>query len=163
GEMEPARADLEKSLKIEASGQAAGVLADLLLLTDSTGWTALTPTEMKSEGGATLKLLPDGSILVSGTNPDRDAYTITSPTSLQHIRAIRPEALPDSSLPANGPGRHPSGNFWLNEFRVLFASRPVALHEPFVTFDESSGAQLPHIVDGKLDENHWGVYSQSAR
>src|SRR5262249_47328202 len=66
GEIEPARADLEESLKIEPSGQAAGLLADLVLWTDSTGWRVLTPTEMKSEGGATLKLLPDDSILAAG-------------------------------------------------------------------------------------------------
>ena len=39
-----------------------------------TKWTVLQPSHYVSKGGATLKLLPDGSILAGGKNPDADSY-----------------------------------------------------------------------------------------
>jgi tetratricopeptide (TPR) repeat protein len=82
-------------------------------------WTLLKPTEMKSEGGATLTLVADGSVLASGPNPDHDSYTLVCPTSLANIVAVRLEALPDPSLPSNGPGRaQGNGNVALSEWKV---------------------------------------------
>ena len=42
-------------------------------------WQPLAPTEVKSEGGATLTRQEDGSWLASGKNPANDIYTITAP------------------------------------------------------------------------------------
>jgi formylglycine-generating enzyme required for sulfatase activity/tetratricopeptide (TPR) repeat protein len=160
GVTEKARADLEKSLNIDPAEQTARALADVLLA-DTAAWTVLTPTEMKSEGGATLQVQPDGSILAGGKNPDRESYTIAAKTSLKRIRAIRLEALPDPSLPANGPGRHSNGNFNLNEFRVISGVTPGALTDVFVTYGESDQSRL--IVDGKIDGNCWSIYPESGR
>jgi serine/threonine protein kinase/formylglycine-generating enzyme required for sulfatase activity len=81
-----ARALFEKQLAKEPDNAAlASELADLLLI-DTTRWTILKPSEMKadlkpgemkSEGGATLTVLEDNSILVSGPNPAQDVYTLT--------------------------------------------------------------------------------------
>jgi hypothetical protein len=49
-------------------------LADVLLASQQTDWSVLTPTDMTSAGGATLTLLEDGSVLASGTNAPRDKY-----------------------------------------------------------------------------------------
>ena len=79
---------------------------------------------MKSEGGANLTRLPDGSIMASGINPDQDTYTITTKADMGRIRALlRLEALTDASLPRNGPGQDTTGNFHLHAFRV-FSGRP---------------------------------------
>jgi tetratricopeptide (TPR) repeat protein len=161
GATKPARKDLEKSLDMKPSAQTARLLAGLLLEASPSEWTVLKPTQMESEGGATLTLQPDGSILAGGTNPDRGAYTITAPAGLDRIRAIRLEALPDTSLPNNGPGRHPSGNFHLNEFRVFSGTKPTTLAGVFATYTEDD--QLRYIVDGKIDENHWGIYPNSGQ
>ena len=68
---------------------------------------------------STFQVLPDHSILASGTRFNIDIYTITAATTLTGITGIRLEALTDPSLPFNGPGRQPSnGNFVLSEFRV---------------------------------------------
>ncbi len=155
-----ARSDLEKSLNIEHSDQAAGMLADLLLA-DTTGWKVLTPTAVTSKAGSTLKIQSDGSVLASGVIPEREAYTISASTDLKRIRAIRLEALPDDSLPAGGPGRHSNGNFHLNEFHVLSGSTPASVVEPFATFDANEG--LRSIVDGIIDENRWSIFSQTGR
>jgi serine/threonine protein kinase len=74
-------------------------------------WSTLKPIEMKSEGGATLELLDDRSVLVSGEHPDRDVYTLTFRELPTRIYALRLEALTHDSLPNKGPGRHPDPNF----------------------------------------------------
>jgi cytochrome c553 len=84
-------------------------------------WSTLESVESQSIGGATLKLLPDQSILASGSNPQADTYRLTAKTSLPSITGIRLEVLPDSSLPKGGPGRDPDGNFFLSDFDVEVA------------------------------------------
>ena len=81
-------------------------------------WQVLSPFEAESSGGATLKVLPDGSILATGLNPQADSYTIQLKTDQNGITALRLEVLPDASLPNGGPGRDPEGNFFLSAFDV---------------------------------------------
>ena len=101
-------------------------------------------------GGATLTLQRDGSILASGKSPDRDVYTIVARPGLEHITAIRLEALPDPSLPDNGPGRDPSiGNFYLNELRIVSGGAQVPLTGVIVEYDEFRESQK--IIDGRVD------------
>ena len=104
-----ARALFEQQLaKDPRSETVATDLAQLLLNRQdegsSTGWRVLNPTEMKSEGGATLTLQPDGSVLASRVNPDSDVYVIT--VEFQgRIGVVRLEAIPDPGMPAGGSGR----------------------------------------------------------
>ncbi len=81
-------------------------------------WVPIGVDKAVSKGGATLSRLPDGSVLASGANPPNDTYTVTAKTPLKGITALRLEVLPDPSLPAQGPGRSPNGNFVLNYFKV---------------------------------------------
>ncbi len=83
-------------------------------------WVVLAATTASSTGGATLTEQPDGSILVAGTSPATDTYTIEAKTDLAGITAFRLEVLPDEKHPAKGPGRVKHGNFVLNEFTVKF-------------------------------------------
>jgi tetratricopeptide (TPR) repeat protein len=152
-----ARLLLEQKLAQEPENPAcAADLADLMLSASDADWTVLKPTQMESEGGANLTLQPDGSIRASGINPDRDAYTITAGADLGRIRAIRLEALPDASLPNNGPGRDHIGNFHLNAFRVFSGTTPTKLDGLFVTYDESK--ELHEIVKGKFAGQGWSIY-----
>ena len=48
-------------------------------------WTVLHPSTFTSAGGATLKLLPDNSILAQGKNPDADVYNIEAQSDLAAI------------------------------------------------------------------------------
>src|SRR5947207_4262415 len=73
-------------------------------------WTTLTPHSLVSSGGATLTRKPDGSILASGKNTTGDSYVFKAHTTLKGITAIRLEALPDPSLPRQGPGRADNAN-----------------------------------------------------
>ncbi len=86
-------------------------------------WMTVTPTSVASAGGATMTKLEDGSVRLSGTNPDKDTFTIVFESDLPKIDAIRLEALADPQLPSQGPGRTPHGNFVLSEFTVEVALR----------------------------------------
>ena len=78
-----------------------------------------------------LELRPDGSLLASGDMTKSTVYTLTLPAIDRVTRSIRLEALPDESLPDHGPGltwyEGPRGDFFLSEFEVMAADRPVAV------------------------------------
>lgn len=84
-------------------------------------WTLVKPASMSSAGGASFKTLDDGSILVSGNNPEFDTYTIVANTGIDNISGIRLEVITDKSLPNTGPGRAGHGNFILSEFGASVA------------------------------------------
>ena len=120
-------------------------------------WSALEPVHYESAGGATLKLLQDGSILATEKNPQADTYTITARTKLQSIAAIRLEALPDESLPHGGPGRDSEGNFFLSDFDIQIAGKPVVWKS--AKADESQkGYSVENLTKKKPDVlSGWAV------
>ena len=83
-----------------------------------TRWTTLTPVEMSSEGQASFELQDDGSLFVSGNNPDVDVYTILAPVPSGKLTAVKLDAIPDPRLPNGGSGRAPNGNFRLAEVQL---------------------------------------------
>ncbi len=93
-------------------------------------WEVLSPTRYQSAGGASMKRLPDGSILVGGENPQADTYAIEAKIPAASITGVRLEVLPDASLPHGGPGRDPNGNFFLSDFDIESAplTKPEAKH-----------------------------------
>ena len=150
-----AQADLEK---------ARTVFTRLLAKYPMPQWTVLKPTNTEgiSKGGATLKLLEDGSILASGTNPPKDEYTVVARPDLEHITAIRLEALPDPSLPRNGPGRNAAGSFDLNKLRVFSAGQPCPLTN-IVVEQPNLGNKVPlplqSVIEGAVDTSiGWSNY-----
>jgi hypothetical protein len=113
-----------------------------------------------------LSKQPDGSILAGGKNPPSDTYTITAPTDLTGITAIRLEALTDSSLPCSGPGRASNGNFALKEFSVKAwpranpaAASSVTLHNPVADFSQTEFGDwtVAAAIDGNSDTG-WSVH-----
>lgn len=143
---------------------------------DLQAWTILRPNEMTSSGGATLKLLDDGSILVSGEKPDKDTATLTFAAPPAGLTALRLEVLPDDSLPSKGPGRADNGNFVLSELRAAIVSAPDAAPQPLAfqhaqaTFEQfqladktSAGRWVArYAVDGDVDgpDQGWAVLEQ---
>ncbi len=114
-------------------------------------WHVLTPSAVRSQGGADLSIQPDGSILAGGTNPPRDAYRVTARTDLPRVAAIRLETLRDASLPAGGAGRFPgNGNFLLTGLRLATATgkaTPVAARLTAASADAHS-ARAASMVAG---------------
>ena len=99
-------------------------------LSEQTGsvWTPLKPGEVKSERGATLTKLTDGTYLASGENPNHDVYNITSPIPVGSFSGLLLECFPDSSLPNQSLGRYPNGNFVLTSVEAEITSP--SLKEP---------------------------------
>lgn len=118
-------------------------------------WAVLVPSHVASQGGATLTLLPDHSVLAGGKNSDADTYTFDASTDLAGITGVRLEVLGDPSLPNGGPGRDADGNFFLSDFEL--EARPADGHgaNQAVTFkaaeaDEAQGGyEIKRIVDQK--------------
>ncbi len=81
-------------------------------------WTVLRPISYVSIAGAQLQRLSDDSLLASGTNALVDTYLVTAACDLSRVTGFRLEALEDPSLPGEGPGRAPDGNFVLMNFAV---------------------------------------------
>jgi WD40 repeat protein/tetratricopeptide (TPR) repeat protein/tRNA A-37 threonylcarbamoyl transferase component Bud32 len=162
-----ARTRLEQQMAAEPDNATpAAELADLLL-TDTTPWTVLKPTAMKSRGGATLTLQGDGSILASGNNVSGDVYRIDAAVALDQIAAVRLEALPDPSLPRNGPGRHASGNFHLSAFRLHLPKidgeselTPLPVEHAWASFGyNASNGDITGTVDARLNR-FWHVWGR---
>jgi hypothetical protein len=82
-------------------------------------WQPVAITEAKSQGGATCTVEDDGAVLVAGTSPKTDTYTVRAATNLKRITAVRLEALPHESLPQGGPGRAEDGGFVLSRLEVF--------------------------------------------
>jgi hypothetical protein len=174
----PFAAALQKFESEELPGRLAAWEKEKSRAAAGAPWIVLDPQTMKSEGGATLTKLADGSILATGTNPQFDTYTFVVPTHLSGITAIRVEALSDPSLVKGGPGRAANGNFDLTDFRLtiaearpkadgehkptdeLPAAAPVKVHlkSPRATFEQ---AALP--IAAAIDDNEksgWAVDPQ---
>ncbi len=90
-------------------------------------WKTIAVKEAKAAAGAVLSLQPDGSLLASGPNAQRETFTITGTLPKGKLTAIRLEALPDASLPRGGPGRDVYGNFIISSIELMVDGQPVTL------------------------------------
>ncbi len=113
-------------------------------------WTVLA-AEATSEGGATISPLDDGSLLVAGTIPAQDAYTLISPIGGKVITALRLEVLTHDSLPKQGPGLADNGDFILGEISVSMrtgaSDSPLSIVEGWADHSGNKGA-VELAIDG---------------
>ncbi|WP_422930624.1 PSD1 and planctomycete cytochrome C domain-containing protein [Singulisphaera sp. PoT] len=157
----PSPAIAAKRSEVEA--KVAALIADrenqFPLPTESDNWATLRPVQADSARGTSLKIQADGSVLATGEVPDSDTYTIVLESDRSDLKAIRLEALTDPSLPRQGPGRTPHGNFVLTGFQA--AGSPIGKDEPPVPilFREASAdfSQVGYDVRGAIDgDTHTG-------
>jgi Protein of unknown function (DUF1549)/Protein of unknown function (DUF1553)/Planctomycete cytochrome C len=136
-------------------------------------WGILELQSQKSRGGASFTKLPDGSILLGGSNPDHEQLTLTAHTQQKGITSIRLEALADPSLVRGGPGRASNGNFALSDFQATAAplkggsATPVKLVNARATFEQKglpvkaaidSDKTSAWAVDPEFGKNHAAVF-----
>ncbi len=108
--------------------------------------------------GETAKVLPDGSIRVEGENLGQAVYELTAKVPVGRTTGIRLEALPDSTLALNGPGRATSGNFILTKFEASFDGKPLPIREAAVDFTQPGYSAAATLDD---DPNSgWALYGQ---
>jgi hypothetical protein len=80
--------------------------------------------DVKSSSGVDFDQKKDGSYLAKGRVADKDKLTLVLKSPSSPLTGIRIEVLTDSTLPGNGPGRAPNGNFVLSEMRAYLGSDP---------------------------------------
>jgi len=125
-------------------------------------------TGTQSAGGAEIKQLSDGSLLIAGNNPDLDTLTINARSELPQISGFRLEALAHDSLGGRGPGRTEHGNFVLSEFRCYAAAtseiKPEQQIKTSAAHADFSQAQFPAsaAIDSK-DTTGWAIVPQTGR
>ena len=80
-------------------------------------WQTMRPSVTRSAAGQPMTVENDGTVAVAG-GAARDTYEIEAPLDPgRTLSALRIEALPDVSLPQQGPG-HAGGNFVLTRVRA---------------------------------------------
>tara|TARA_R110002096_G_scaffold147671_6_gene307627 strand:+ start:5052 stop:7943 length:2892 start_codon:yes stop_codon:yes gene_type:complete len=120
-------------------------------------WTVIVPTTW-STNLPKLEVEEDGAIFASGDFTKRDVYTLNFELEdSKPITAIRLEVLPDSRLPARGPGRSyyegRDGDFFLSELTLRVGGMPVSFASSSAGFGKiavgSGGAKSENVYDGK--------------
>ena len=119
-------------------------------------WHVLDVDSASSRNGGKLKLQPDGSILGSKLSA-QDTFTVTARTHLHGITGIRLEALPDPSLPSNGPGAAPNANFILSGFSLSANGAPVEFSHAAADYSQK-GYAVESLI-GK-DKKGWAILPQ---
>jgi hypothetical protein len=124
-------------------------------------WSPLSPTEVKSAGGATLARLADGTYLASGKNPPHDIYTITASLAAGSFSGLLLECLPNESQPSQPLGRFSNGNFVLSSIEAEITSPDLSapLKAPFVRAEATysqKGWEIGLVLDNSTT-NGWAV------
>ena len=145
-----AQTDLEKSREIFGRLRAKNPVE----------WVVLTPSKVNAKSGVTLTVQDDQSILASGKHTAKDVYTVEFRPVPQVVRAIRLEALRDTSLPNGGPGTHGTGNFVLSDVHVFrydqtqsSGLKPIPLRSATATFEER-----PVRNSLEVGESGWSIH-----
>jgi Protein of unknown function (DUF1549)/Protein of unknown function (DUF1553) len=137
-----------------------------------TGWTILDPASaVSTQKKNKLEKQPDLSVFVTGPDGKQD-YTITAKlTSLPVITGLRLEAMTDSRIPANGPGRSGGGNFVVSELEAVWTPvagpgkesiepRTIVFGEALATYSQG-GYEVAKAVNGQVgpEPDGWAIYA----
>lgn len=134
-------------------------------------WNPLSPTAIKVPEGLKAVSDADHSILISGENLAVAVYGVAVEIS-DSLEGIRLEALPDKSLPQNGPGRAPNGNFVVSELILMrgdqlehfdwfdkdFAEWPEDLKAAMIQLSDAS-ATIEQAQAGGHPDKKWSAAS----
>ncbi len=126
-DIEAKRAKIQKEITARE-----GRLADAFPAEESTSWSPAPTPKVTTASGARAEILPDNSVRISGTDLEKDIYTVDLDSAAGDIGAVRLETLPDPSLGHNGPGRTPHGNFVLSKFTATLTVNGAAIPVHFM-------------------------------
>lgn len=106
------RAEIERKIaELEANPPFPEAASDFKFITPQV-------IEATAASGAKAEIFKDGSVLFSGAAAATDTYTFVLAGERAELRGLRLEALTDKTLPSQGPGRTPHGNFVVTEIEV---------------------------------------------
>jgi hypothetical protein len=118
-------------------------------------WQRSKIISLDSSGETKYQVAADGSILATGTAPDKEIIVLELLPRMPQITSIRLEALRHDSLPQGGPGRAPNGNFALGDFTVEAVDvkgvrTKLTLKNPRATHQQNTGALS---IAGSIDDD----------
>ncbi|MCL4207037.1 MAG: DUF1549 domain-containing protein [Pirellulaceae bacterium] len=123
----------------------------------------LDQVSFQSDGDVAFQPQPDGSVLVSGMNPERAVYTVVGQVGAAEFNALRLDVLPDPSLPAKGPGRVAHGNFVLNQVTLdvspnadFAEARRIEFASAKADFEQGGAWLAAGTIDGR-DDTGWAI------
>jgi hypothetical protein len=165
----PEQAKRREALRQEASGlrfeldkrELSAELAafESAIAGSAAAFTTLEPASFAAKGGVTWETLDDGSLRVLGKPEEKERYTLTVRTRLGGITAFRVEALPDSLLPQQGPGRESSGSFVLTSLSVKDGEQALPLKSAVADYNEK-GRTAALAIDSH-PATGWGVTAEA--
>ena len=134
--------------------------------------TVLIPTAFITESGADFDQLEDGSILLTGSAPEEDAYTFEAKLPQGPFTGIKLEALTHPTLPGEGPGRGTADrpNFVLQGFECSQSSldgtnrRDLPLRRAVASFSQKGfdasnlvtrAGNQSWAINPRFHESHW--------
>ena len=125
-------------------------------------WQVLTPTKAVSNGGESLRIMKDGSLLTEGKSGDKSTYQIEVSAPAGTWKSFQMETMLHKSMKQNGPGRNTTNgnpNFVLTEMIVKVEGASKSLDFGRVVADFNQGGFLPgQLFDGNLDtRNGWAI------
>ena len=132
-------------------------------------WKTVKPEAVSAKNGTTLDLQEDGSVLASGTNPDREVHEITFVAGRQ-IAALRLDYLMDARFPQSGPGRSDIGNLILTDVEVERAPaadpgsiKTLNVADAFADYSRlDSEFRIDNAIDNSVDSG-WSTGSHLKR
>ena len=129
----------------------------------------LDDVSFQSDGEVAFQAQPDGSVLVSGANPERAVYTIVGRVPAAEFNTLRLDVLPDPSLPAKGPGRVAHGNFVLNQVTLEVSSnadfaeaRRIEFASAKADFEQGGAWLAAGTIDGR-DDTGWAISPEAGK
>ena len=131
---------------------------------NQTPWVTIDPATMTStQAGTMLNKESDLSIFVTGAE-GKQHYTVTGAVAEGVLTGVRLEAMTDTRIPGNGPGRSGMGNFVLTEMEVYLtptggAEQKITFKDAKATFSQG-GFDVKTAVDGEgnAENNGWAIY-----
>jgi len=160
--------DAQRRTREAAVAQAIAALPERWPLpARAVAWRPVRPVHVTTASGEVPQLLEDGSALFAAPGPAVETTTLVIESAAAEIAQLRLEALTDPSLPKQGPGRVPHGNFVLNEIRITAepldaSSAPRAIPiATAVAHAEQPGHPVAHAFDGR-GETGWAVHADDA-
>ncbi len=164
-QLEEERVELRERLESPGPEELAAVDAELerVLADLAVERAELRVVSAASEGGATLTVLEDGSVLASGENPGQDVHRLVLRTEARGLQLLQLDALAHASLPGGKPGRAPNGNAVLTGFEVQAVSladpsvqRTLRFRWLWASREQENG---PFNLEGALDADPASVWA----
>ncbi len=131
------------------------------LLQNAVPWRTLEINDVDSSEGGQFEILEDQSVRALGLAPEKDTYFVRGQLGPGRVSGVRLQVLPDSSLPARGPGRSENGNFHLSEIEIRIGGKTVEIESAVADFDQT-GWEVRRAVDDEED-TAWGVHPEEGR